>query len=305
MPTSKNSHPENKNWQNMMDNLWDGVYVVDREKRIEYWNAAAVEITGYQNEDACGNYCRHLLAHHIEATVLCEVACPLDATMKDGKVRDAPVFLKDKHNVSVPVRVRTLPRYDALGNINGAFEIFCKIGDTHETNHFLSELSNIAYVDSLTHASRRNYGEEMLEKAMESFAATKVPFAVLLLDVDNFKSFNDTHGHPFGDTVLTSVSTVAQKNLRRSDLLVRWGGDEFLIISPNIGYQALGKLAAKICRVISDLRLETPEGSSVEISVSIGGTLSNIGDTQEHLLTRVDALMYASKKRGKNCYSLG
>jgi diguanylate cyclase (GGDEF)-like protein len=288
----------------MMDNLWDGVYVVDREKRIEYWNAAAAEITSYASEDACARHCKHLLAHHIEATVLCDVACPLDATMKDGQVREAPVFLKDKYNISVPVRVRTLPRYDAAGEIDGAFEIFCKIGDTREINHFLSELSNVAYVDSLTHASRRNYGEDMLKKAMESFAATKSPFAVLLVDVDDFKRFNDTYGHSFGDTVLTSVASVAQKNLRRSDLLVRWGGDEFLVISPGIDHQVLGKLAAKICKVISDLRLEV-SGTPVEVSVSVGATLSNIGDTQVYLLERVDALMYASKKRGKNCYSLG
>ncbi len=289
-----------KDVQSFMENLWDAVYIVDRDKNIFYWSKSAEELTGYSSASVLGRKCGNdLLSHHCESAILCSVACPLQATLADGQIREAQVSLTRKDGVSIPVRVRTLPFLDDKGSIAGAVEVFRRLGGTDEIAHLLQELNNLANVDPLTKAARRNYGEAVVERALASFAALAIPFGVLLIDLDDFKTVNDTFGHAAGDCALACISDLIRQNLRTSDLLVRWGGDEFLIVASGTSLGSLAGIGEKLCRLAAETRLTHAE-TTFFVTISIGGTLPRQGDTVLSLVERADRQMYASKRLGKN-----
>lgn len=119
--------PEDKDfYKELLDNLYDGVYFVDRERLITYWNNGAERITGYKSNQVIGHSCRDNLLNHVTANgiQLCDAQCPLAACMEDGIVREADVFLHHADGHRVPVLVRAAPLRDAQGNIFGAVETF-------------------------------------------------------------------------------------------------------------------------------------------------------------------------------------
>ena len=103
--------PEDDFERAVIDHLYDGVYYVDRARRIRYWNDGAERLTGYGAATVVGQFCYHNLLNHIDAagTQLCRTGCPLAATMEDGEPREAEVFLRHQAGHRVPVRVRTAP----------------------------------------------------------------------------------------------------------------------------------------------------------------------------------------------------
>ncbi len=294
-----------KDMQAFIENLWDATYIVDSAKKITHWSRAAEEITGYKAEAVIGKTCGpNLLSHHCDSTILCSIACPLKQTIADGITREAQVSFIHKDGSSIPIFLRTVPYHDGQGNICGAIEIFRKLTGADEMAHLLQELNNLAYVEPLTKAARRNYGELVLEKALAAFITSAAKFGVLLLDIDDFKKINDDFGHATGDYVLTAVSGLIRQNLRSSDLLVRWGGDEFLIIATNTDAEAITRFGHKICCLIADSPLAY-NGNQIAVTASIGGTLPVSGDTVARLLERADKNMYASKRQGKNRCCVG
>ena len=291
---------QNENMRRLIENLWDAMYIVNEDKEIVHWSKMAEDVTGYMAEEVVGRKCgEELLSHHCESTILCSVGCPLKQTLKDGEVREAQVSLTNKNGISVPVFVRTLPYYDAAGAIVGAVEVFRKLNGADEVAGLLHELNNLAYVEPLTKAARRNYGEEVLDKALAAFSGTASPFGVLLLDLDRFKSINDTYGHQAGDHALANISELIRRNLRSSDLLVRWGGDEFLVIATGLDTAVLANLGEKLRGLAEGMCFEY-NGSDIPIRLSIGGAFAKLGDTREGLLERADKNLYSSKEKGRN-----
>src|SRR5512142_1670458 len=119
-------------YKDIIDNLYDGVYFVDRDRVITYWNKGAERITGYKAAQVIGRACRDNVLNHVTAdgTELCDAECPLAACMWDGKVREADVFLHHADGHRVPVLGRAAPLRDEAGNITGAVETFSSdLGD--------------------------------------------------------------------------------------------------------------------------------------------------------------------------------
>jgi PAS domain S-box-containing protein len=110
----------------LIDHLYDGVYYVDRGRRIRYWNQGAERLTGFAAASVVGHFCYDNLLNHVDAsgTQLCRDGCPLAATMVDGEPREAEVFLRHREGHRVPIRVRTSPVRDREDKVIGAVEIF-------------------------------------------------------------------------------------------------------------------------------------------------------------------------------------
>ena len=289
----------------LLTNLWDGIYVVDADRVIVYWSKAAEEITGYSAEDAVGRRCgRHFVSHHTESDFLCEVGCPLAATLHDGEHREARVFLRHSNGLSVPIFVRIFPYYGDDGKIAGVIEVFRKVDGAAETAGILSELEKTAHTDRLTGASRREFGEKVLEGALQALHSRGVGFGVLLLDLDKFKPINDIHGHLAGDAVLQGVTRDIQAHLRNTDLLIRWGGDEFLVIAPHLDANSLAQFGEKLRRSVSGSTY-SHNGKELAVGISAGAVLPQAGETLAALLERVDSCLYKAKEQGKNRVVLG
>ena len=184
----------------ILDSLYDGVYVVDPERRITFWNKAAERITGFSKSEVQGTRCSDNLLRHVDeqGRPLCDEACPLHYTLQDGQMRSAAVYLHHKLGHRLPVAVGVAPIIDDQGNTLGAVEIFRDNSATISALEQLRGLEDLAYLDELTRLANRRYLEIFFEAKFNELARFGWPFGVIFADLDYFKKINDTHGHQVG-----------------------------------------------------------------------------------------------------------
>ncbi len=289
-------------YKDIIDNLYDGVYFVDRDRRITYWNKGAERITGYKSDHVKGRFCRDNILNHITANgvQLCLTNCPLAASMDDGQPREAEVFLHHHDGHRMPVVVRASPIRNKEGEIIGAVETFSNNDQIIQTRRQVDELRQSVFTDHLTGIGNRRYLEEGLHAAKMEIEREIGVAGMIFIDIDNFKNINDTYGHETGDQILLMVVRTLKHNLRGTDLLGRWGGDEFMAIIHHVQeLSVLQDLAKKLRVMVENSRLDL-EAARLSITVSIGATLIKADETYEKFFERADRLMYKSKKAGRN-----
>jgi len=216
-------------YKDLVDNLYDGVYFVDLDRRITYWNRGAERITGYSAAQVVGCRCSDNLLMHVDylGTGLCGAGCPLAATCLDGRAREAEVFLRHRDGHRVPVQVRASPMRDAEDRIVGAVEVFTDRSTQSDLEHRAEELRRMALLDHLTEVANRRYLEMLIESRLAELERYGWPLGVLFVDVDHFKEVNDTYGHTAGDHVLRMVARTLASAARSFDVVGRWGGRSF------------------------------------------------------------------------------
>ncbi|MEK7750071.1 MAG: GGDEF domain-containing protein [Planctomycetota bacterium] len=161
----------------------------------------------------------------------------------------------------------------------------------------------MALLDPLTELANRRYTELNIQTKLDEMRRYGRPFGILFVDIDHFKNINDFYGHDIGDKVLTMVANTFMKNVRASDIVGRWGGEEFIAIIPNINEAQLYFTANKL-RVLVEQSGFSLNSGIVQVTVSIGATLALLKDTAETLLERADKLLYYSKANGRNRVSI-
>ncbi len=295
------SSPENQFHKNLLDNLYDGVYFVDKERRITYWNTGAERITGYSAQHMVGRFCHDNILDHIDDAGfhLCKDGCPLLATIQDGQPHEAEVFLHHADGYRVPVLVRTSPIRDEQGNVIGAVEVFSNNQSLLRMKRRVNELEQDVFRDALTGVSNRKLLEIKVNSALQEYHQHQLPFGLLFLDIDHFKAVNDAHGHPIGDIVLQNAARNLIVHLRSTDICGRWGGEEFVAILYNVNLKALSQVAEKLRAIIANSAVNI-EGEKISVTLSIGATLAHEADTLETIIERADQLMYQSKQGGRN-----
>ena len=300
--------PDEKDfYKDIIDNLYDGIYFVDRDRVITYWNKGAERITGYSATQTIGRACRENLLNHVTANgiQLCQNNCPLAAVMEDGNVREAEVFLHHADGHRVPVVIRATALRDQEGNVIGAIESFSNNTSVIDARRKLRELRQVALTDALTGIGNRKHLEGRLSAVIAEYRNNASPAGLLFMDVDHFKQVNDTYGHNTGDTVLRMVANTIRYALRATDTVGRWGGEEFIAILHDMQEkEALQAAAEKVRTLVEHSRLDV-NGQGLTVTVSVGGTLLCPGDTPELLVQRADQLMYLSKQSGRNRVTIG
>jgi len=287
----------------ILDTLYDGIYFVDAQRQITYWNKAAEQITGYRAEEVIGHSCFDNLLKHINdaGDELCLTGCPLVASIADGQNREAEVYLHHKAGHRVPVRIRVSPIRDETGRVVGAAELFSDNNIASRMANRMAELEQLALLDPLTRLANRRFMGDTLENCVRELKRYGWSTGIIFLDLDNFKQFNDRHGHDVGDEVLRRVAKTLAINSRGSDLFGRWGGEEFVGVVRNVDTAQLACVAEKIRMLVSHVTLPVdPDGASIAVTVSCGAILLRQDDTAESAVRRADRLMYQSKKAGKN-----
>jgi diguanylate cyclase (GGDEF)-like protein/PAS domain S-box-containing protein len=295
-------------YKDIIDNLYDGVYFVDRDRVINYWNKGAERITGYTAGQTIGRSCRDNLLNHVTANgvLLCQDHCPLAAVMEDGQEREAEVYLHHADGYRLPVIIRGSALRDEAGNIIGAVESFSNNSSLIGTRRKLRDLRQAAMTDALTGIGNRRLLEGRLSATIAEFHSSTRPFGLLFVDVDRFKEFNDIYGHNTGDKVLRMVAQTARHALRATDTLGRWGGEEFIAILHDVRDEnAVRLVAEKIRALVEQSHLDMDDEHSLSITVSIGGTLILPEDSFDSFIGRADQLMYRSKQAGRNRVTVG
>jgi len=288
-------------YHEILNNLYEGIYIVDRDRQISFWNKSAEIITGFSAEEIIGKSCYNNILNHVDeqGNSLCLGGCALHQTILDGQDREAVVYLHHKNGHRVPVAVRAVPLV-IDGDIVGAIEIFSNSTDQIETMNKIEELQNIALHDHLTGLPNRRYLESFLENRIKEMKELKIPFSVAMFDIDYFKNVNDTYGHDVGDLVLKMVAETLSGIFRKSDCLGRWGGEEFLAVLPGIAKEEVLLLLGKAKMLVekSILRLD---GEEISVTVSIGVTEASENELELGIIKRADEGLYTSKHSGRNC----
>ena len=158
------------------------------------------------------------------------------------------------------------------------------------------ELHRLAITDELTGAFNRNHLNSVLSQEIARCRRYGQTFGLLMIDIDHFKNINDTFGHTVGDRVLQKVAQILSTFIRSNDTLVRWGGEEFVVIALEVDENTLSQSCEKLRHKIQGDRY----GSVGTVTVSIGATLLRKNDTQVTLISRADTALYEAKGKGRN-----
>ena len=172
-----------------------------------------------------------------------------------------------------------------------------------------STVNELAMVDSLTGLSNRRHFVPAAEREIELARRHHQPLALLLLDMDHFKAINDRHGHLAGDQVLVEVGKRCRETLRTTDLLARWGGEEFIMLLPNTSQAQAQQLAERVRAAVSASAQLVVDGQSVQVTVSVGvagaaGTATGPTVSLEMLIQQADEALYRAKHAGRDQVSM-
>jgi diguanylate cyclase (GGDEF)-like protein len=208
--------------------------------------------------------------------------------IKRTDTKDCIVSIQDKNNHihSYSIHTSKVEEDEYLVALSNVTEIHEHLTDTKEK----------AYIDSLTKVFNRNKFNEEFEKISKQSLLNKKSFSLAIIDIDKFKTFNDTYGHLIGDEVLVNMAQTVQDNIREVDFFARWGGEEFVLIFQNVGIERSTMIANKIRRKIQENNHKT----AGQITASFGITQYKKNDTLKSIIKRCDDALYRAKENGRN-----
>jgi diguanylate cyclase (GGDEF)-like protein/PAS domain S-box-containing protein len=291
-------------FRNVLDSISDGVYVTTAEREIVYWSAGAERITGYRADEVVGKHCfDNILVHTgLDGQRLCLGRCPLEDSIEHGVGHlVSEVFLKRKDGERLAVYVKTAT-FESAGRTLGV-EVFGELREIagEELIARVQELSDSSITDPLSGLFNRRYFDAVLEQSHAMFERLGRRYGVLYLDLDHFKSINDTFGHAAGDEAIRFVADVLSSNARGMDVTARYGGDEFTVICPVATCEELESYGLRLVRLVHESLL-TPTGEAeLALTASAGGSLVDTADQDAYAaLRRADAAMYDAKHAGRD-----
>jgi len=178
-------------------------------------------------------------------------------------------------------------------------EIACRINNSLDALEYIAQIEDMAQNDYLSGlANRRFFFDEMREYFLGAKKSNE-PFALGLIDIDNFKQINDTLGHRVGDTVIVELAKVLKKYLTHEHFIARLGGDEFCVVLKNSEQKKALEFFIKLKSAIAGLVVKTKENQNVSITTSIGVTFGDLGSLEE-MINQADQALYSAKNNGKN-----
>ncbi|QLA82222.1 GGDEF domain-containing response regulator [Acidovorax sp. JMULE5] len=292
---------ERERAQVILSSIGDSVIATDALGRITYMNPVAETMTEWAMEDALGQPIESVMplrSHGEEVTLQNPIRIALVQQRTVGMALDTLLVTRNGHRV--PVEDSASPIRDAEGNIVGAVIVF---HDVSETRAMAIKMTHLAQHDQLTDLPNRLLLADRISQAMRSAVAAHGSLALMILDLDHFKFVNDSHGHHIGDLILRTVADRLTATFSSDATVSRQGGDEFMILLPEIQSPEQARLLAQaaIDGVSSTIIIEGTDfhvGCSVGISVYPDDAL-----TREDLMRHADSALYRAKSDGRNRYS--
>ncbi len=276
----------------------DAIIMIDSEGRTSFWNETATRLFGWNQTQALGNELHVLIMPSRYHDAFCEGIKRFAATGTGnaiGKTLELQAMRKDGSEVPVEVSLSAV-------QIKGQWNAVGIIRDITERKRTEAEMEHMAYHDTLTGLPNRFLLDDRLCQTIALAGRTGRMTAVLFFDLDNFKSVNDSLGHPVGDLLLQKVVERLGERLRKSDTIARMGGDEFIVVLSDI---LAPEDAAHASRIFLDAFSEPfqLEGQEIYTSASVGISLYPIdGTNTATLLKNADIAMYQAKKHGRNSF---
>ncbi len=291
-------------YQSILDNLYEGVYLIDASRVVTYWNKSAERITGFKAGEIIGKYCNDSLLSHMENenTRMHAAACPVHRTLLDGKRREANVCLRHRNGQHVEVSVKTMPLFER-GEIIGAAEVFTEALQKKAAAAAASPSEDASLHDVLTGLPNRRYIDFYLKNRLAELENLDISFAAIMADIDCLQEVNDAYGMEVGDRIIKMVAKAMRGAFRKNDFIGRWSGEEFLVVIVGVSEDDLNLICEKIRNLVkhSTLRMEH---ESIGVTISIGSTIARRGDTPSSLQDRIAGAVRASKSAGRDLVTI-
>lgn len=272
-----------KRYRTLVDNALVGIYKSTADGELIFANRALLKMLEYDSIEQMQNEgsVRQRYRNPRDRDVL------LERLRKDGKV--------ENFEFEAVTRSGKTKNMLLSGTLDGETLLGMMLEIT-ERKQLELELERLATTDRLTQTYNRLKFEEIVRKEIEMARRYGHLLSIIILDIDHFKEVNDTYGHLAGDNVLKAVAGIAKEKIRETDSLVRWGGEEFIIIAPGTNLAGAAELAERIRRSVEDFDFDGVK----TVRISLGVTQFRRHDTENTFLRRADDAMYTAKKKGRN-----
>lgn len=259
----------------------------DLEGKIIEVSEAFCKVSGYKKEQLVGKMHRILRHPDMPASLFVK----LWNTITKNETWHGEIKNRSKNGTPYWVDTLIYPMTDDLGNTIGYTAISQNITDK-------KRVEELSVTDQLTQLHNRRYLENNFQKEIKRSKRTKESFCVIMLDIDHFKEVNDSYGHDVGDRVLIAISGIVSAHLRETDILGRWGGEEFLIICPHTSNDEAFRFAEKLKTEIETIAIETVGHKTCSFGVA---EFDIAEEGFNEVLKRADEALYDAKSNGRNC----
>jgi len=291
---------EKERAQVTLNSIGDAVLSTDIAGKVTYLNVVAEHMTGWFRKEAVGRPFNQVF-QIIDGTTHKPAPNPMELAIKENKTvgLTANCILVRRDGYECAIEDSAAPIHDRDGQVTGAVIVF---HDVSMARAMVLEMSHLAQHDILTDLPNRMMLNDRLTQAISLAHRNHHQLAVLFLDVDGFKRINDSLGHAVGDKLLQSIAARLSAGVRKSDTVSRQGGDEFVILLPEVTHAADAAVSA--AKIIAELKKAHIIGEHcLRVTVSIGvSTYPENGEDAETLIKNADTAMYDAKQRGRdNC----
>jgi diguanylate cyclase (GGDEF)-like protein/PAS domain S-box-containing protein len=288
-------------YRSVLEHMRIGVYLVDPEQRIQFWNEGAERLTGYLRQDVLGHFCRDFLSPPQQDGTdgLCELGGALAAVLRDGRPVITELSLRHKAGHQVALRVRSVPIRNRDGMIVGAAESFDESHKNANAERRHEKLANYGCLDEATGVLTRSFIETHLRESLMTFSAHRIPFSILLIEVDGIPHFRETYGPSAIASVLRVAAKTIENSIRPMDFLGHYTQNQFLCLLSECSAVEVKNAAGRLLRMIKNSKLKW-WGDTVSLTASFGGTSARDGDTEKSIMERVEKALAASMAEGGN-----
>ena len=269
----------------------DAIITADVNGNIIFWNKSAQGIFGYKEEEVMGKPLSLLIPERYRGgheKQIEMITSKLDFSYSDG-IAEMHGLRKDGSEFPLELTV-------SMWKVGEETFYSGIIRDITRRKHMEHELENLATTDRLTQAYNRTKFHEIIKGEIERVKRYGHPLSMILFDIDHFKKVNDNFGHSAGDYILKTLTSIVKENLREIDFLVRWGGEEFIVITPETDLEKAEILAERIRKAIEDYTFE----QAGKITISLGVTRFRRDENEDSFIKRADDTMYKAKEKGRN-----
>lgn len=278
----------NSNYQNLIENLYEGLFYVDKERRIKYWSKGAEKITGYSSSEVLDQICSEKLL------------CPTDTegkkyygesnvftnTLANGTTKQYELLITHKDGRKIPVSIRIAPMYDVNDNIAGATQLFTDNKEHLEHMVNDSEEYENSFFDPITKLPNKVSLEMSINFKLSEFRRYNRPFGLILFEIDNYDKLSDVYGEEFDTNVLVKISKLLTKELRPFDIAGKWSVKEFALILISVKENSINIIGDRLKDIVENTEFTIGKGT-VDITLSIAGIIATLNDSSKILIEKL------------------
>jgi diguanylate cyclase (GGDEF)-like protein/PAS domain S-box-containing protein len=281
----------------------DAFIMMDGQGMISYWNSAAERVFGYTAEEIIGRDLHKLLAPKKDYNIFKRKFKSFKKTGKGkgiGRTLEFIALRKDQTEFPIELSLSAIKMQDEWHSFGIVRDISKRKQAEEQLRESERKYRELSITDDLTKLYNSRHFYERIQLEMQRTTRYHHPLSLLMIDIDDFKKFNDTHGHLAGDKALAKTGKVIQNALRDSDSGYRYGGEEFVVILPETSGPGAVQVAERIRKELAEMSIPLSEVGTCNITASIGVSELREREKSSEFIKRADRNLYAAKAAGKN-----